>query len=292
MALFPPEYLDTVVAIGERGNGGPLAFVATGFLYGHAVQVDERDYKTLYQVFLVTNRHVAQGEGQLVARLNGEVPSMPKTFSLPALESDGGDVWTVHPGDSDVAVMKVSATLLSSQQLRYRAFQKGDNTISRQDAVDLGVGEGSGVFVLGFPMGIVSDNQNFVIVRSGILARVQDWLQEGADDFLIDALVFPGSSGSPVITTPEPIAITDTQRLAVSRLIGMVVSYIPYNDVAVSPQTGDPRVVFTENSGLARVIPVDAIEETVELAMARRAPGITTLGRALQISGREDASRE
>lgn len=288
MALFPPAFLDTVVAIGERNADGALVFTATGFLYGYATNADERDGQMLPQVFLVTNRHVARGNGQLVARFNGELPSMPKTLDLPAVEPAEGSAWTLHPGSSDVAVVEVSATLLNHHRIRFRAFQKGGSTISRQDAVDLGIGEGLGVLVLGFPMGLAGDEQNFVIVRKGIFARVQDWLQERADDFLIDALAFPGNSGSPVITTPELVAITNTKSLRVSRLVGMITSRIPYDDVAVSPQTGKPRVVFTENSGLARVVPVDAIEETIELAMERGVPGITTTRAMSPASEQED----
>ncbi len=44
----------------------------------------------------------------------------------------------------------------------------------------------------------------------------------------------------------------------------MVKAYVPYHDVAVSRQTEKPRVIFEENSGLAEVIPVDFIRETIQ----------------------------
>ena len=43
----------------------------------------------------------------------------------------------------------------------------------------------------------------------------------------------------------------------------MVLAYRSYVDVAVSPQTERPRVVFEENSGLADVLPVDYIDEAI-----------------------------
>jgi hypothetical protein len=46
-------------------------------------------------------------------------------------------------------------------------------------------------------------------------------------------------------------------------LIGVVRGFIPYTDVAVSQQTLRPRVTFEENSGLAEVIPVDQVNETI-----------------------------
>jgi hypothetical protein len=51
------------------------------------------------------------------------------------------------------------------------------------------------------------------------------------------------------------------------KLIGLVSAYVPYNDIAVSQQTGEPRVVFTEHSGLSHVVPFDRVEEkTSDLA--------------------------
>lgn len=47
-------------------------------------------------------------------------------------------------------------------------------------------------------------------------------------------------------------------------LIGIVKSYIPFQDVAISQQTKRPRVIFEENSGLANVETVDKILETIE----------------------------
>jgi hypothetical protein len=55
-----------------------------------------------------------------------------------------------------------------------------------------------------------------------------------SDAFLIDALVFPGNSGGPVVLRPEIVSINGTPPQNRSYLIGMVVSYQPYIDVAVS----------------------------------------------------------
>ena len=43
----------------------------------------------------------------------------------------------------------------------------------------------------------------------------------------------------------------------------MVSGYIPYQDVAVSQQTGRRRIIFEENSGLGKVVPYDAIQRLV-----------------------------
>jgi hypothetical protein len=43
----------------------------------------------------------------------------------------------------------------------------------------------------------------------------------------------------------------------------MVKGYMPYTDPALSRQTGKVRVSFEENSGLATVIPVEAIQTVI-----------------------------
>jgi len=41
-------------------------------------------------------------------------------------------------------------------------------------------------------------------------------------------------------------------------------SYVPYQEVAISTQTGRPRVVFEENTGLSRVWSVNFMKEIME----------------------------
>lgn len=112
--------------------------------------------------------------------------------------------------------------------------------------------------------------QDFVIVRSGAIARIRDCLAGQRETFLVDGFVFPGNSGGPVVLRTEMNAIEGTQPQHNAFLIGMVRSYVPYNEVAVSEQTHLPRVMFQENSGLAEVIPMDDIEKVIELVIQRQ----------------------
>ena len=47
-------------------------------------------------------------------------------------------------------------------------------------------------------------------------------------------------------------------------LIGMVSSFIPYRDVAISVQTKRPRIIFEENAGLCNVVPAEIILELLQ----------------------------
>ena len=60
--------------------------------------------------------------------------------------------------------------------------------------------EGDEVFIIGFPTGFEKDNKNWPVVRQGVLAQIQPYLQGKAGIFLIDGSVFGGNSGGPVVT--------------------------------------------------------------------------------------------
>jgi hypothetical protein len=92
---------------------------------------------------------------------------------------------------------------------------------------------------------------------------------------MIDATVFPGNSGGPVVSKPEVVSIQGTKSHDSAYLIGIRASYVPYIDVATSQQTQRPRVTFEENSWLANVYSVDCINEAIAKAQAAVAEGGT-----------------
>lgn len=118
------------------------------------------------------------------------------------------------------------------------------------------------IFVLGFQPGLPVSKIK-PIVRSGIISRLED-----NKTFYIDASVFPGNSGSPVILKPSPITLKEKGitfgGTHLGRFIGISSSYIPYQEVAISVQTKRPRVIFEENTGLSQVWSVDIIKEIFE----------------------------
>ncbi len=266
MALIPPFFLDCVVAIGFKGADGTPAFLATGFLYGTPVGKNPEN-ETLYRTYLVTNRHVFEGAEAAVVRFNPAADGPARVYDLALKAPDGTMAWISHPNKNiDVAVVGINVNLLKEHQIRFAFFNEDNHVLSRAQARDAELSEGDGVFVLGFPLGLVGGERNYVIVRSGVLARIRDALAGAAPDFLVDASIFPGNSGGPVVTRPEFTAIQGTKNITSAMLIGMVSSYVPYKDVAISQQTKRTRVVFEENSGLAAVVPIDFVAEAVRAA--------------------------
>lgn len=269
-AKIPPFFIDCVVALGrEEGVPPKWATEASGFLYGVPVDKETDLAKHQYEVYLVTNRHVLANHSDITMRLNSQKETDPvKEFTLALKNADGTDLWVSHPDPLvDVSVIHLNAAYLRQQGLQSTFFSADLHVADKAKMKEIGTAIGDEVFVLGFPMGISGTFQrNYVIARRGTIARIEDTLTSNATTFLIDAFIFPGNSGGPVVSVPDLNFIAGTKAQDKAYLIGMVRAYVPYTDIAVSQQTGQPRMVSQENSGLAEVIPVDYINQTIQAA--------------------------
>ena len=273
MALIPPSFIDAVVAIGEPQAAG-TRWIASGFLYGR-YEGSAGAGQSYYRTYLVTNRHVFDGKATVTVRFNPTGTERALEFVVQLQDDASRTRWFAHPrAEVDVAILPIIFDALKQQSLAVDFFRSNLSAIARAQMSVLGVSEGDGVFVLGFPMALVGAERNTVIVRRGSVARVRDTLAGSVDTFLVDALIFPGNSGGPVVSCPEVVAIHGTKSLASAHLIGIVTGYLPYRDVAVSTQTGNTRIVFEDNSGLAAVHPVDHIEETIDAHVKTLDPAV------------------
>lgn len=281
MALIPPFFLDCVTAIGFRDLTDQIAFGATGFLFGKMTKPQAAPEQNEYHIYLVTNRHVFEGKRSGVLRFNPTAGAAAKTYDLSLVDAKGSPVWSAHPNaEVDAAATPINIQLLQNEGIQFGFFHSDNHVLTRKDAAAEGISEGDGIFVLGFPLGDVGKERNYVVVRHGIIARIRDALAGAADAIVIDATVFPGNSGGPVVTRPEAVAITGTKAFTKARLLGMVSGYVPYQDVAYSKQTDRPRVIFEENTGLAVVVPSDQIIEVVDKAHERMMKEIHNKGAA------------
>ena len=270
MALISDYYFDTVVALGVPRKDKSVNFTATGFLYGYPITKNEKRQQT-YWVYLVTNRHVIEPANDIIVRFNAVIGKKPVTLRIPLGGSENAEYWTFHPdSDVDVAVLSIDTFLTeaATPDIKMCFMCQGRHTTTRNEMSKSEFSEGNQVFVLGFPMGLAGDSQNHVILRQGTVARIRDWYHGEAKSFLIDSFVFPGNSGSPVISKPVFVSYGNKPRIE-SKLIGMVSNYLLYTDIATSGQTGRQKLVSEENSGLANVTPIDAIQETILIANSK-----------------------
>lgn len=199
---IPPFFIDTVVALGRtevkmQGQAAEWTTEASGFLYGYLTRDDPDQSKRLYEVYLVTNRHVLTNHMYIMVRLNPEqADGQVKELPLALKDGKGQDIWFSLPDTKvDISVVQLNLQFLREQALRTSFFLSDLHVADKSKIKDLGLAAGDGVFVLGFPMGISGRERNYVIARSGSIARISDLLDSKDDTFLIDALVFPGNSG-------------------------------------------------------------------------------------------------
>lgn len=274
-ASIPPFFLDCVVAIGIAGNP-TTQWGGTGFLYGDLNQKDKK-----YDVYLVTNGHVAnpvKEKDNAILRFNPKGDGEAQEIRISNKSPENRQLWASPSNPNvDVAVLPLSSTflkMLDEKKIKYSYFRSDKEVIDRKQAKKLNLSAGDEVFILGFPISVpavgVGTPRNDVIVRHGTIATIKEALEGKQNRFYVDALVFPGNSGGPVINKPEFNATQGTQALNTAKLIGVVgnFSFYPNSNVINSnsdlTKKGQQPIVINENSGLAYVIPTDFIKEAIE----------------------------
>jgi S1-C subfamily serine protease len=258
MALIHPNSVEAVVAIGTTEE----EWYGTGFFYAS-------EYKDGGLPYLVTNQHIIDSliedeKKKICLKYISYVNDTIYLLDLNLFDKEDNPNFYCHPDkDIDLAVIPVNYKKIK-ESMGVRLI--GHNASCKiKEMRDNGISEGDPVFVLGFPMGNLTINKGSVIVRNGSIARIRDVFWGESKSFLIDSFIFPGNSGGPVFLVPQNGAIEGTSTIKQSYLIGVVKEYLAYEDVARSEQTGQPRVIFTENSGLALVHPMDYIEEVINI---------------------------
>lgn len=263
MAVVPPIYLNTVVAIGDSSTGANPAWIATGFLYGHLM--DSTVDPHIYRIYLVTNRHVAEPLRPLVMRMNPLDGGAAHSLNLDAtLATTGESLWYFHPDpEVDIAVTMITVERLRIEGFAFSFFESDTHSQTLAEMSSAGRSVGDGIFLLGFPGVVDVGVRSMVIVRAGCIARIDDAIFGHSKSFLIDVNNFPGNSGGPVVTMVESTFIEGTQPVLRSHLIGIVASYIFHSRPAAGSPPGQSPVVFQENTGLAIVFPVNAIRDAI-----------------------------
>ena len=167
----------------------------TGFIFNYVK--NNKQY-----LFVVTNKHVIKDsiKGKLTFnRSDGEKPILGKVFTIeyPNFEKQ----WMGHPQqDIDVAIMPFAPVLneLSQRgvQIFFRSITPDLIPSDKQLKEDIDAVED--IVFVGYPSGIYDRRNLLPVVRRGITATPVSVDFEEKPAFLIDASIFPGSSGSPV----------------------------------------------------------------------------------------------
>ncbi len=219
------------------------------------------------RILLVTNKHVLPAVGNkspVFIRVNN------REIEIHLLDQIGNYLPTVklHPDGYDIAIVDVTRDLDKNKLTNFPILSTSilavhSNPPGGMRALPAALGDT--VYILGYPSGIFDPKNSYPILRSGIIAtdphidfEFNPQLQEkygfpvkGIKGFLIDAAIFPGSSGSLVLRKP-----INYEYPYAPYVIGIISDSIPIEDLQLKSE---------QRMGLAVVYSSDAIIETLAL---------------------------
>lgn len=261
--LFVTTYLE------GQTPGGSLA--ATGFVFRVDLQGGTN------APFLITNKHVLAGVTELKIRFvkadstgNNPLLGFATEATMTAFHEGA---WKGHPDPAvDVAVYPLAEAIEGLRSIGQAPFYKSLESRmclnpSHADTLDA-LEE---VTFLGYPNGIY-DTKNFIsVARRGTTATPIALDYRGEPAFLIDASVFPGSSGSPVfIINQGTYRPKGLQGIAFGDrfiLLGVLAAvHVRQVQGSASPSLPAALTIVTEETlDLGIVYKASAIEECVQL---------------------------
>ncbi len=198
----------------------------TGFYFNRLAPKEGEgpQWRTIEGIWLVTNRHV------LIPRNSEkEIEPVAVTFHLRRFAGAGSLEWDpvklspndierlarFHPEKSvDVATIDIfefmTERIRNSDQYGTYYGVSSENFSGKNN---IHVEASSDVLVVGYPRGFYDEVNLFPIVKSGIIASRWGASFQGQPYFLIDAKLFPGSSGSVVLSKPIDVVVKDGKMM-------------------------------------------------------------------------------
>ncbi len=213
--------------------------------------------------FVVTNKHVLDGatELELITTLKSDgTPNLADHYPVRITELQGAV--TGHPEDNvDIALLNFSNVVTTLAQAGVDTFYAkvpleaipSASQLAELDAIE-------DIVFLGYPDGPSDEINQLPVARRGITATPLTVDFRGQPQFLIDAAVYPGSSGSPVFLMDRgQLPIVGSPSVPGTRvwLLGIVAGAF------FQPDTG--RVTLMDTPTQAE--PVAAIRQWIDLGV-------------------------
>lgn len=232
----------SVIFLGRMNPKNEPEFSGTAFLI---------DMENIH--YLVTAKHVVEEFRNTFGSDNAlafyyNLKNQKYSYNLFSNLKKKHDVDWVFASNSDIAVIPFGISKeFDVKTIPESFFLTSDKILELQDT-----------FFISYQPGIKSKDKIAPIIRSGMISIFNE---DGT--FYLDAFAFPGNSGSPVFIKPSAFIFTQKGVSAgdpeACKFIGIIGEYLTYQEIAISAQTRRPRIVFEENTGLARVWPVQAL---------------------------------
>lgn len=259
------QLLHTTLRIELLDNDGGMIGSGTGFL----VSVPAGDGSC--RIVLVSNKHVLSASNNIAVTFttikDGE-PHYGQTVRLPIGEIKSNVVG--HDNDEvDVAALVCTGLFnMLPNMLYFKAVPY--NMLADFTEEELAVAEN--VLFVGYPDDRYDKLNNLPLVRSGLIASDPRKDFNGLPEFIIDAQVFPGSSGSPVYIN---LTYEDLKngRLTVSsapryKVLGLVASTMIRGNILKAADVSTKALYTEEVLGLGIVFKSTEVKKTIDKAIA------------------------
>ena len=249
----------TTLRIECKDNDGNLTGIGTGFLLSRPVEENK------YKVYLVSNKHVLMETPKILVSFICNENGVPQHQRVHKIEIQGVDQAVKgHPNpEVDIAVMECTGLLGTMDNRIYYQYVPYD-ILAAFNEPELSIAEN--VYFVGYPDGKYDQSNNLPLMRTGMIASSPKFDFNGKPQFVIDAQVFPGSSGSPVYIdlTFENMR---NGRIVIGerkvKLLGIVAqTMIRNNELLAIPSS--TNYVTQEVLGLGIVFKATAIKELVD----------------------------
>lgn len=259
MATIFEQVLFTTLRIECINENGNLFSIGTGFLLQRPVGEDK------YKVYLISNKHVLCNANSITitfTKSKDNNPDLGNTVRIPI--TDIKDSIVQHPNPNiDIAILECTRLfIMFSNQLYFKTVDY--DMLASFNEPELSIAEN--VFFVGYPDNRYDKQNNLPLIRTGMIASHPKYNYNGDDVFIIDAQVFPGSSGSPVYIDLTYENFKNGQiNLGKKdiKLLGIVSATMIRNNQIKSIQTGT-QLLSEEILGLGIVYKATAIKELID----------------------------
>ncbi len=255
--------------------GEPFIDVSTGFIVSYDLGEGKRSD------FLVTSRHSVEGAFRgrfFFMRARDGKPSLGETYNI--VVEDFWNQWLVSRDDTiDIAVMPLAGIIKELSQRSWQVYYRGVSpAMSLRPGMYDDFDAIEDIVLIGYPSGIF-DTKNFIpVARRGITATPLSVDYGGRPQFLIDASVFPGSSGSPVFIVNRGMYPDRHGRIRVGDrvvFLGMV------SALAMRKQ-----ISHVEIEGISELFPFLSTQQMMDIGVVYKAPAIFDVIREVKSRGR------
>ena len=253
------QLLYTTLRIECKDNEGHVTSVGTGFLLSRPVGENQ------YKLYLISNKHVLMGTPNIAISFTCKEDGKPKhgkkmEFNL----QDVDQAVKGHPNpDIDVAAVDCTGLFIAMEDKIY--YKHVDySMLADFNEPELSVAEN--VYFVGYPDGRYDMANNLPLIRTGMISSHPQYNFNGQPEFVIDAQVFPGSSGSPVYIDLTYENFKNGEIVVGQRkikLLGIVAMTMIRNNTLQAVPTGT-NFFTQEVLGLGIVFKSTAIKELVD----------------------------